>query len=164
MLAALRVPASMLTPADYLHNWHAHLEHHYASMALFPGALELVKAFKRRGVPMAIATSSERAGMLLKTSFHPELMSMIDVVITGDQVTNSKPAPDIFLKAAAALGVPANECLVFEDAPSGVLAGKAAGAHVVAVPDARFAAWNGPERFASADVIVKRLADYIVDF
>ena len=158
ILDALEVPSSMLSPAEYLHNWHRDLEEHYPSMTLLPGALETVRFFKERGLPVAIATSSERSGMLMKTSFHPELMRLVDQVVTGDQVVNSKPMPDIFLRAADAIGVPANYCLVFEDAPSGVTAGKSAGATVIAVPDPRFAAWNA-DKFDNADYVLNSLCE-----
>ena len=58
-----------------------------------------------------------------------------DAVVTGEQVVKGKPAPDIFLLAAERLGLPPSECVVFEDAPSGILAAKAAGCLPVMVPD-----------------------------
>jgi pseudouridine-5'-monophosphatase len=65
----------------------------------------------------------------LKTTLHRDLFSLFSHRVTGDQVTNGKPAPDIFLRAAHAwqpAPAPA-ACLVFEDAPSGLAAAKAAG-------------------------------------
>jgi HAD superfamily hydrolase (TIGR01509 family) len=160
LLQRLDVDPQLLAPQQYLDAWHHHLEEFYPSMSLMPGALSLVSSLKRQGLRIAIATSSERAGMLHKTSYHPDLMALVDAVVTGDEVVNSKPAPDIFLKAAARLGLDPSRCLVFEDAPSGVLAGKAAGCRVFAVPDDRFARYNGPERFAHADVVLKSLSEF----
>jgi len=62
------------------------------------------------------------------------LTGSFDAEITGDDVTHGKPAPDLFLGAAAKLGVDPVDCIVFEDAPAGVTAGKAAGMRVIAVP------------------------------
>lgn len=61
------------------------------------------------------------------------------MIVTGDDpnVTNGKPAPDIYLEAAKRLGVHPSECLVFEDAITGAQSGKSAGCNVVAVPDYR---------------------------
>ena len=58
-----------------------------------------------------------------------------EAAVCGDEVAHAKPAPDIFLAAAKALGVPAEECLVLEDSLNGVRAGYAAGAVTVMVPD-----------------------------
>ncbi len=72
------------------------------------------------------------------------------------QVKTGKPAPDIYLVAASRLGVDPSECLVFEDALTGVQAGKAAGMRVVAIPDARL----DLEAFAIADHVITSLRDF----
>lgn len=58
-----------------------------------------------------------------------------EAAVCGDEVAHAKPAPDIFLAAAKALGVPAEECLVLEDSPNGLRAARAAGCKAVVVPD-----------------------------
>lgn len=58
-----------------------------------------------------------------------------EATVCGDEVAHAKPAPDIFLAAAKALGVPAEECLVLEDSPNGLRAARAAGCKAVVVPD-----------------------------
>jgi beta-phosphoglucomutase-like phosphatase (HAD superfamily) len=73
-------------------------------------------------------------------------------LLTSDDVTNGKPAPEPYLKGAALLGFPAPKCLVLEDAPAGVLAGKAAGATVVAF---RTTAADEELETAGADWIVR---------
>ena len=67
------------------------------------------------------------------------MLQHIKTIVAGDDpaVEHGKPAPDIYLEAARRLGVDPSECLVFEDAMSGVKSGKAAGCVVVAVPDPR---------------------------
>jgi len=100
------------------------------------GALELLIALKAQGTPCAVATSTRTAsaeGHLQKAG----LRGYINAVIGGEQVRNGKPAPDIYLKAAAHLGVLARNCVAFEDSDPGTLAAIASGATVVQVPDVK---------------------------
>jgi mannitol-1-/sugar-/sorbitol-6-phosphatase len=95
-----------------------------------PGANELVRAVPN--TRWAVVTSASEA--LLRARFAGAGLPVPGVVITGDDVQNGKPAPDGYLLAAAKLGVPISSCIVFEDSPAGVAAGRAAGAgHVVGV-------------------------------
>ena len=64
---------------------------------------------------------------------HTKLFSYFEVIVTGEEISNGKPAPDIFLKAARKLDVSITDCIVFEDAVSGVVAAKSAGAKCVAI-------------------------------
>lgn len=103
-----------------------------------PGAAALLDALAARGLPIAIATSSQRA--LAERKLHGRSWGHhMQVVICGDdaEVANPKPAPDIFLEAAARLGAVPADSLVFEDSPTGMEAGVAAGMRLVAVPDTR---------------------------
>lgn len=86
---------------------------------------------------LAVATSSVSASARPFLDRH-RLTEFFDVIITGDEIERGKPHPDIYLRAAEKLGVAPNECLVIEDALSGVAAGKAAGMPVAAIPDTRF--------------------------
>jgi beta-phosphoglucomutase-like phosphatase (HAD superfamily) len=86
---------------------------------------------------LAVATSSVGASARPFLDRH-QLTAFFDVIVTGDEIERGKPAPDIYLRAATKLGIPADACLVIEDALSGIAAAKAAGMHVVAIPDARF--------------------------
>ncbi|MDG2307990.1 MAG: HAD-IA family hydrolase [Candidatus Binatia bacterium] len=102
-----------------------------------PGAVDLVRSLSERGVPMAVATSSQRDVFDLKTRRHGDWFELFDQIVLGDdpRIQRGKPAPDIFLLAAAGLGADPTTCLVFEDAPAGVEAALAAGMMVVGVPD-----------------------------
>jgi sugar-phosphatase len=81
----------------------------------------------------AIVTSAPKA--LAAIRLRAAGLPVPDHFITGESVENGKPNPEGFLKAAALLGVPIGDCLVFEDSPAGVAAGKAAGARVAIVGD-----------------------------
>jgi pseudouridine-5'-monophosphatase len=108
-----------------------------AKAAPMPGAQAFTRALAARGVPMAIATSSESAIFAVKAAAHREWLSLFAAIVCGDdaRVRHSKPAPDIFLAAAADLAAEPATCVVFEDSPYGVAGALAAGMQVVAMPD-----------------------------
>ena len=123
------------------------------------GARSLVKAFAASGLPMAIATSSQQDAVEVKRMKNEDIFSAMGVIVTGDDpaVRRGKPNPDIFLEAAARLGVDPSECLVFEDSMTGVLAGKAAGCQVVAIPDPRS---DKVEFLQTADCVLRSLEEF----
>ena len=102
--------------------------------ALINGAKEFVMTVREKGVKTAIGSSSKNAMMILKKT---NILSLFDAVADGNDIQNSKPAPDVFLKAAEKLGVQPETCLVIEDAVAGVSAAISAGMDVVAVGDAK---------------------------
>lgn len=105
-----------------------------AGMPLQPHVLDVLGDLQDRGVPRAVVTSTqrERAHLKLRTS---RIASFFEVVITGSDVVEPKPAPEGYLKAAAALGVDPARCVVFEDSAFGVRAALAAGMTPIQVPD-----------------------------
>lgn len=102
-------------------------------LSLKKGAMELV-AEARGVVPMAVASSSKRP-LVEAVMDRFELRPLLGALVSGDDVTHPKPAPDIFLLAASKLGVAPKDCAVFEDSLAGATAGRAAGMYVVAVPE-----------------------------
>ncbi len=100
------------------------------------GALELLEALRSQGTPCAVATSTSTAHAEAHLQ-NVGLRGYFQAVIGGDQVANGKPAPDIYLSAAKALGVQAVDCAAFEDSDPGTLAAIASGATVVQVPDVK---------------------------
>jgi HAD superfamily hydrolase (TIGR01509 family) len=97
-----------------------------------PGVVNLLSALRAAGYPVAIATASERTwSNRWLTAF--DLLPHFQVIATCDDVVHSKPAPDVYLYAAAQLGVKPEHCLVFEDSLPGLTAAKSAGMTVVAV-------------------------------
>ncbi len=103
-------------------------------VTLKPGVLEFLSFLRARGMRMGIATSNayEMVSAVLDAL---EIRSYFDVVATACEVAAGKPAPDIYLKVASDLGVEPEKCLVFEDVPAGIMAGKNAGMCVGAVED-----------------------------
>ncbi len=105
------------------------LEH---ELAAFPDAMESVRELALNGVPLAVASSSQRRDLDIKLRV-TGLRRYFDFSIAGDEVRAGKPAPDLFLAAANALGVPAAACLVVEDSLPGAEAARSAGMRVVTV-------------------------------
>ena len=98
---------------------------------IMPGAADLVAAVAAAGLPYALVTSSQRRfvdAVLDRTGLR------FPAVVTGTDVTRSKPDPEPYLLAAGRLDVPPSQCLVLEDSITGVTAAEAAGCFVVAVP------------------------------
>ncbi|KAK2077510.1 hypothetical protein QBZ16_004355 [Prototheca wickerhamii] len=103
---------------------------------MLPGALRLLRHLQATGVPLALATSSNRANLTKKLSGHAHVHAAFQTTCCGDEVERGKPAPDCFLAAAEKLGLPPESCLAIEDSRPGVQAALAAGMHVVVVPSA----------------------------
>jgi beta-phosphoglucomutase len=95
-----------------------------------PGAVELIEDARSRGLKVAIGSSSKNARLVLDKL---GLSDAFDAVADGNSVERAKPAPDLFLAAADLLGVGPEECIVVEDAESGVDAALAAGMTAVGV-------------------------------
>lgn len=89
------------------------------------GAVEIVNFFYDKKIPLAIASSSPR-NIIIDSLTSINLLDKFCVLLSGEEVKNSKPAPDIFLEAAKLLGLPPLECIVIEDSINGVAAAKAA--------------------------------------
>ncbi|MBC7794619.1 MAG: HAD family phosphatase [Clostridia bacterium] len=101
-------------------------------MAWIGGAVELIRELRARGVAVAIASAAPPANrqMFLDAL---DAHALFDAVIGGERVSRGKPAPDIFLLAAEAVGSSTSDCVVFEDAVNGVRGAKAAGMRAVGI-------------------------------
>ena len=117
---------------------------------LKPGAVECLSWLRANGIKTAIATSSS-IEVAQKYLVRTGLAEKFDVVVSGNQVPNGKPAPDVFLLAAEQLGAAVQECVVLEDSYNGVRAGYHAGMLTVMIPD-----------LIPADDEMREKADYVV--
>ena len=115
---------SELTPADVL-----------------PGAMENLNKLKDNGILVAVGSSSKNTPIILRQI---GLADFFDAVSDGNNISHSKPDPEVFLKAAEMLGVPPTECLVVEDADAGIEAGRRGGMKTLSVKGAK-----GADYFAS---------------
>jgi HAD superfamily hydrolase (TIGR01509 family) len=124
----------------------------------FPGVLELMeKAMQREDFRVAIATSGtlEKSRAVLNAAGVPYQKM---VYINGDDVTNKKPNPELFLLAAHGIGIDPSNCVVIEDAPNGVQAAKAAGAKCIAVTNS-----TGAAELQQADLICDSIEQIDLD-
>ncbi len=101
-------------------------------VCILPGARELLATLREAGIPRSVGSSTPRSN--LDAIFAATgLGELFDAVVCGDDVTNGKPAPDVFLLAAEQLGMSPADCLVIEDAHVGIEAAHRAGMKVLAV-------------------------------
>ena len=101
---------------------------------LMRGVREILAFLKQRGIATAIATSSPRERVEQYLAPY-ELLPQFDALCSGYDVPQGKPAPDIYLKAAAMIGLRPEQCLAVEDSPAGILSASRAGCRPVYVPD-----------------------------
>ncbi|XP_068661909.1 bifunctional riboflavin kinase/FMN phosphatase isoform X2 [Aristolochia californica] len=104
---------------------------------------------------MALASNSPRASIEAKISHHHGWKESFSVIIGADEVTAGKPSPEMFFEAAKRLYAEPSKCLVIEDSLPGVMAAKAAGMRVIAVPSLR----KQKDLYSSADEIANSLLD-----
>ncbi len=97
---------------------------------ILPGVMDLLDLLKSQGIQVAIGSSSKNAVPILRNI---GLYERFEVIIDGTKISRSKPHPEVFSKGAEALGLKPEDCIVVEDALSGVQAGKAAGMKVIAI-------------------------------
>lgn len=112
---------------------------------ILPGAIETLEQLKENGIKIAIGSSSKNTPIILKQI---GLDKYFDVVSDGNNITHSKPDPEVFLKAAEMLNIAPKDCMIVEDADAGIEDGKRAGMKTLAVQGA-----NG------ADFKAKNLAE-----
>jgi HAD superfamily hydrolase (TIGR01509 family) len=116
-----------------------------------PGAVALLAALGQAGIPVGLVSNARRRFVepgLRAAGLH----EAFSVIVTVDDVANPKPAPDPYLAAAAALGAAPTACAVLEDSPTGLAAGRAAGALTIGIPSL-------PGLVLEADVIGASLED-----
>jgi HAD superfamily hydrolase (TIGR01509 family) len=99
-----------------------------------PGALELLERLLRSGVPVAVASNSQREFVERTLASAGLLDGRFQTVVSAEDVQHPKPAPDIYLEACQRLGAQPGKCIALEDSPTGVTAAAAAGIYVIGVP------------------------------
>lgn len=137
------------------------LQHFQDTMVyeLYDGAETFLAELLSHGVATAMVTSSDARKMKILFSHLPQLQQYFRIIIDGSMVSRSKPDPEGYNRAAAALGVAPEDCCVFEDSLQGLRAGRAAGGKVVAL-----ATTYPRERVSDmADITIDTLARFSYD-
>ncbi len=142
---------------------HAAKTRHYEELVcegrlpLRPGMERLIREAHAAGMPMAIATTTTPANVdaLLRTPFGPDWRKLFATVCDAASVSRKKPAPDIYFAVLAALGVPAEECLAFEDSENGLRAATAAGVPALLTPTS----YTAMQSFDGALLVLPHLGD-----
>lgn len=120
---------------EELNKWEAQMRYEFIA-----GSLEFLHDLKAHGILCAVVTSSNIPKMQSVARQLPEFNSLFDKVLTAEDFTASKPAPDCYLLAAEVLGADIDECVVFEDAFTGLQAGMSSGIFTIGL-----ATYNKPE-------------------
>jgi beta-phosphoglucomutase len=115
---------------------------------------EFIERCRARSLKLAVATSADRVKMMINLASLGLPDDAFDQTVNGLEVEHKKPAPDIYLEAARRLDLRPGECLVVEDAVSGILAAKAAGCRCLALTTS-----FPPDRLQESDWICRTLAD-----
>jgi HAD superfamily hydrolase (TIGR01509 family) len=124
---------------------------------LMPGAAEFVQKIAKEGYKIGLATGGHTKEAVEKMLAQVKLREYFSVIVSSDMVDKGKPEPDIFLYTAKQLEVASSQCVVFEDSPNGVLAGKKAGMMVVGVNP--LAGLRDELHEAGADIVVPSLLE-----
>ncbi|MCE7793217.1 beta-phosphoglucomutase [Salipaludibacillus sp. CUR1] len=99
---------------------------------ILPGVLSFLQELKEHNIPYALGSASKNAPLILKQI---GLYEKFNAIVDGNSISQAKPDPEVFLRGAEELSVAPGNCVVFEDAQSGIEAGKSAGMYVVGVGD-----------------------------
>jgi beta-phosphoglucomutase len=132
--------------ATLKNTWYVEMISKMTPDEILPGAKEFLEACRAAGLKIALGSASKNSPLILERT---GLSGHFDAVIDGNSVTKAKPDPEVFLKGAEALGVQANECVVFEDAVAGIEAAIAGGMKSVGI--------GSPELLGDADLVVSGL-------
>lgn len=122
--------AEIQTLATRKNGWYVEMINSMKPDEILPGSRELLVALQAAGIKIALGSASKNSSIILNKT---GLADLFDAIVDGNVVSASKPDPQVFLKGAELLNVAPADCIVFEDAVSGVQAGKAGGMKVVGI-------------------------------
>lgn len=111
-------------------NWYVDYILHMTPDEILPGVISFLDEVKKQGIKTALGSASKNAPLILERI---NLLKYFDVVVDGNEVSKAKPDPEVFLRAAAKLGIPPEQCIVFEDAEAGIEAAQNGKMHVIGV-------------------------------
>ena len=116
--------------ADKKNGWYVEYISDIGEEEILPGARKFITRLRAAGIKIALGSASKNAGIILKNL---KLTDYFDAIIDGNKVSKAKPDPEVFLLGAQELGIPPENCVVFEDAKAGIEAAKRAGMSCIGV-------------------------------
>ena len=136
------------------------LARYETDLPVVPGAVEAVRRLAEEGLPLAVASSSNRE-LIDAVLRRLALDAVFEVSVSSEEVARGKPAPDVYLETARRLGVDPNRCLAVEDSASGIRAAHAAGMRVIAYPNRHYP--PAQDALALASRVVRSLSELDLD-
>ncbi len=137
---------------DKKNTWYLELVHQMKEDETLPNAKELLNQLKSAGIGIALGSASKNAPLILE---RVGIAHLFDSIIDGTKTSKSKPDPEVFLLGASEMGFEPSDCIVFEDALSGVQAAKSGGFFAVGI--------GSPEVLTQADVVFPDLSEITVE-
>jgi beta-phosphoglucomutase len=138
--------------ADKKNTWFVEYIHAMNPDEIFEGVKELMQQIREQNMKIGLASSSKNAKAVLKLL---DIESAFDVVVDGTMIQHTKPHPEIFQQAAAALGLSPGDCIVIEDAEAGVESAISAGMKCVGI--------GSPKQLSKANLVVSKISDLNFD-
>src|SRR5690606_3687463 len=138
--------------AEKKNEWYLEMIASMQPEELLPGSREFLEELKAEGIKIALGSASKNAKIILDKT---NISHLFDAIVDGNMVKASKPDPEVFLLGAKLLNMDPKECVVFEDAISGVEAAIAGGMKVIGVGE--------KEVLEKADVVISSLAEMTLD-
>ena len=138
--------------ASQKNDWYLEFLQKMDQKEILPGALEFVQDIQQKGIKIALGSSSKNAVLALSKV---EMLHYFEAIIDGTKTTRSKPDPQVFQMGAAALGCQPSECIVFEDAKSGVAAALAGGFYAVGM--------GSPSNLGAAHLVLSSLEGVTIE-
>ncbi len=127
------IEAPMDKKSEYMerkNNYYVKLLENINESDIYPGSVEFLKKLRLNGIKISLCSSSKNAILVLNKL---GITDLFDAIVTGNDITNAKPDPEVFLLGAERLNIPEFHCVVFEDAKAGILGAKTAGMKSVGV-------------------------------
>ena len=137
---------------DKKNAWYLELVHQMREDETLPNAKELLHQLKKAGIRIGLGSASKNAPLILE---RVGIAHLFDAVIDGTTTSKSKPDPEVFLLGASELGLKPEECIVFEDALSGIQAAKSGGFFAIGI--------GSPEVLKQADAVFPDLSELTVE-
>ena len=144
--------AEILDLAALKNNWYLEMVASMQADEILPSVRDFIQSLKSDNIKIGLGSASKNSEAILKKI---NLLDQFDVIIDGNKVSQSKPSPEVFLKGAAALQILPKNCLVFEDALSGVEAAINAGMRVVGIGESKI--------LCNADLVVSGFQELSLD-